>query len=368
MHKLGMTTSVDAAGNLRGLFCPTQAASKRLLLGSHVDTVPDAGAYDGVLGVVLAIEWVAISRELKLPLNIEVIAFSEEEGVRYGVPFLGSNAVTGTFDPSLLALRDAEGVRMDAAMHTFGLDPSRIGEAVLDENVLGFVEIHIEQGPVLEAENLALAVVEGIVGQSRLELSFTGEANHAGSTPMHLRRDALAAAAEWICAVESTILKAQTTKETGVVATVGHLHLEPNAENVIPGIVRVSLDVRHMDSQVRSTWTTELIRIASSIAERRGIGFEWQQRLDQPEVKMDPQFSAQLLGAVEAAGYPLKTMPSGAGHDAMVMAAKVPTAMLFLRSLHGISHNPAESVLEDDVAAALNVGREFLLRLAEDIG
>jgi allantoate deiminase len=373
MEALGMSVRVDAVGNLRGLWSSPSAPAKRLILGSHIDTVPDAGAFDGVLGVTLALEWVDLAQELALPLAIEVIAFSEEEGVRYVVPFLGSRAVAGTFDQAMLAYEDADGVRMDDAIRAFGLDPSKIGEAVLDENVLGFIEIHIEQGPVLEAENLQLAVVEGIIGQTRLGLRFTGQANHAGTTPMHLRRDALTAAAEWIGAVESQVKEAAEKqdpllREPGLVATVGKIAIEPNAGNVIPGVVGVSLDLRAVSNRSRSRWVTELIREATTIARRRGIEFEWVKKMDERRVDMDKVLSLRLKSAVEAAGFPLKTMPSGAGHDAMVMAARVPTAMLFLRSPGGISHHPAESVLVEDVGASLHVGREFLLQLAQDIG
>ena len=363
MEALGMTVTVDSAGNLRGLWKPANSGSRRLILGSHIDTVPNAGAFDGVLGVTLALEWVGLAQDLGLPLAIEVIAFSEEEGVRYGVPFLGSRAVAGIFDQKMLAYEDADGIRMDDAVRAFGLDPSKIGEAALDENALGFIEIHIEQGPVLEAEGLQLAVVEGITGQTRLGLRFTGQANHAGTTPMHLRRDALAAAAEWISTVEAT-----ARKEEGLVATVGKIALEPNAGNVIPGVVSLSLDIRHMSNRKRSWWATELIRDARSIAHRRGIEFEWVKKMDERRVDMDKYLSLRLKVAVESAGFPLKTMPSGAGHDAMVMAARVPTAMLFLRSPGGISHHPDEAVLQEDVEASILVGREFLLRLAGDVG
>ncbi len=356
MTALGVAVSVDAAGNLRGRWQPEGARGKRIILGSHIDTVPNAGAFDGVLGVVLALEWVEIAREIELPQPIEVIAFSEEEGVRYGVPFLGSRAAAGIFDKTMLSYEDADGIRMDEAIRAFGLDPAKIGEAVLDDGVWGFVEIHIEQGPVLEAENLPLAVVTAIVGQSRLELRFAGQANHAGTTPMHLRRDALAAAAEWIVHVEST-----ARKTAGLVATVGKISVEPNAGNVIPESVQVSLDVRHAQDVIRQSVVQELLTAAAMIAEQRGIAFQHSVQLDQPSVPMDEQLTALLADAMEGAGFPLKTMPSGAGHDAMVLAAKVPTGMLFLRSPGGISHHPNEAVLEADVEAALHVGREFLL-------
>jgi allantoate deiminase len=368
MEALGMTTRVDAAGNLRGVWRPDDAAGKRLVLGSHIDTVPNAGAYDGVLGVALALEWVGIAQELAVPFPIEVIAFSEEEGVRYGVPFLGSRAVAGSFDRAMLAYEDANGVRMDDAMRAFGLDPAKLEEAVLEADALGFIEMHIEQGPVLEAENLPLAVVTAIAGQTRLGLRFTGQANHAGTTPMHLRRDALAAAAEWVVAVEAEVKKAAAEGEKELVATVGKLAVEPNAGNVVPGVVSASLDIRHISNRARSKWVTQLTGLARSIAARRGIELECAQKSNERVVEMDRFLTASLEVAIESAGFPQKRMHSGAGHDAMVMAARVPTTMLFLRSPGGISHHPAEAVLEEDVEAALLVGCKFLEQLANEIG
>jgi allantoate deiminase len=367
MERLGMEVRVDAVGNLRGLWKPSDSTSnKRLILGSHIDTVPDAGAFDGVLGVVLALEWVQIARDLSLPLAIEVLAFSEEEGVRYGIPFLGSRAVAGSFDDKILQYQDADGVRMDEAIRAFGLDPKKIGEAVLSEEAFAFVEIHIEQGPVLEAEDLQVAVVEGIVGQSRLGFRFAGHANHAGTTPMHLRHDALAAAAEWIGVVESLVRKASIDEVPGLVATVGKIAIQPNAGNVIPGLVDVSLDLRHMSNRTRSWWCDRLIKEAENIASRRGITVEHVEKMNEPAVMMDNHVSLRLIQAVEDAGFPVKKMPSGAGHDAMIMAGRIPTAMLFLRSPGGLSHHPDEAVREEDVKAALRVGEKFLERLAAD--
>jgi allantoate deiminase len=234
--------------------------------------------------------------------------------------------------------------------------------------VIGFVELDIEQGPVLEAEGIPVAVVEGITGQTRLNLRFTGQANHAGTTPMHLRRDALAAAAEWVAKVEKQIRAAATTTDPGIVATVGRIVVEPNAGNVIAGSAEVSFEIRYGSSAARHRWTRKLIADAEAIAKMRGIGFEWTEKLDQQTVRMDRGLSTMLRSAVKACGYPVKTMPSGAGHDAMVMAGRVPTAMLFLRSPGGISHHPTESVLEADVEASLNIGREFLMRIASRVG
>jgi len=362
MQELGMQVHVDAAGNLRGLWQSQNASGKRLVMGSHIDTVPDAGAYDGVLGVVVALEWVRIAKELKFPINIEVIAFSEEEGVRFGVPFIGSRAVAGRFDEDILEAKDSDGVTLEAAIRAFGLDPGLIGKAELDKDAVGFVEVHIEQGPVLESESLSVALVTAIVGQTRLTFEFIGNANHAGTTPMRLRHDALAAAAEWIAKVETLALATD-----GLVATVGKVVVEPNAGNVVPGAVKVSLDVRHAIDSTRKEAIEKLIESADAIAARRSLTVKRTRQMDQPAVPMDERMTSFLADAIEAIGLPVKMMSSGAGHDAMVMAARVPTAMLFLRSPGGISHHPAEAVLEEDVEASLGVGRKFLERLAAEI-
>ena len=359
MEALDMSVHIDAAGNLHGLWSPTNAP--RLILGSHIDTVPDAGAFDGVLGVLMAMEWVQIAQELNLPLPMEVIAFSEEEGVRFGVPFIGSRAVAGRFDPALLALKDAQGLTMEQVIRDFGLDPGKVADAAISAAIRGFVEIHIEQGPVLESQNLSLAAVTAISGQTRMTLEFRGQANHAGTTPMTLRRDALATAAEWIATVETLARQTQD-----LVATVGKMEVEPNAGNVVPGMARVSLDVRHVHDSTRVGAATSLLESAEAIANRRGLQLEVKHQLDQPAVPMDERLTAFLAEAMEAAGLPPKRMPSGAGHDAMVMAAKMPATMLFLRSPGGISHHPAEAVREQELVAALEIAGSFLRRIASE--
>jgi allantoate deiminase len=362
MEALGMTVMVDPAGNLRGRWKPAEARAKWLLLGSHIDTVPDAGAFDGVLGVTMALELVELAQGNKLPLAIEVIAFSDEEGVRY-VPFIGSRAVAGRFDSAiLLGLRDGDGVTMAEAIQGFGLDPNRIADAAIGDDVLGFFEIHIEQGPVLEAEGLSVAAVTSIAGQSRFNVRFTGHANHAGTTPMHLRCDALAGAAEWIGEVETLAKRTE-----GLVATVGSLKLEPNAGNVIPGIVNLGFEVRHANDAIRRESAESLLERATTIADRRGLKLEFERKMDELATPMDERLTAFVAEAIEGLGLPVKRMPSGAGHDAMIMAARVPAAMLFLRSPGGISHHPDENVREEDVETALRVAEKYVERLAMEL-
>ncbi len=362
MEGLGMSVALDAVGNLRGIWQPPGARSKRLIVGSHIDTVPDAGAFDGVLGVAMALELVELAQEQKLPLPIEIIAFSEEEGIRFGVPFIGSRAVAERFDPALLALKDREGVTLDAAIHAFGLDPGRISEAAIGDDAIGYFETHIEQGPVLESENLSVAAVTSIAGQSRFAVQFTGNANHAGTTPMHLRRDALAGAAEWIGEAE------ELAKQTdGLVATVGWVAVEPNAGNVIPGFVNLGFEVRHANDATRSKSANALLERARAIAEQRGLKMEFDCLMDQPAADMDERLTSSLADAIESLRLPPCRMTSGAGHDAMMMAARVPSAMLFLRSPGGISHHPDESVREEDVEIALRVVQKFVERLAADL-
>jgi allantoate deiminase len=367
MIRLGMSCHVDAAGNLRGVLGCGETNAPRLIMGSHVDTVPDAGAYDGVLGVVISlamIENMAARLHAKplpaglLPYDIEIVAFSEEEGVRFAVPFIGSRALIGDVDDDLLERTDTSGTALAEAIRSFGLDPGAMPGAVLHPDSFAFVEVHIEQGPVLEELGLGLGVVEAIAGQSRYELTFRGKANHAGTSPMHLRKDALAGAAEWIAAVERG---AQSTP--GLVATVGRIEARPGATNVIAGEVSVSLDIRHASDPVRLTALNTLLQDAERIASARGLRLEPVQQFHASAVPMDTRLTAALEAAVEATGRRPHRMVSGAGHDAMVLAKKLPAAMLFLRSPGGISHHPDESVLLEDVQAALDAGLYFLKHL-----
>jgi allantoate deiminase len=359
MRALGMTVSVDAVGNLRGIYPGATPGAPRILIGSHLDTVPNAGAFDGILGVVLAVGLVESLEGMRLPFGIEVVGFSEEEGVRFGVPFIGSRALVGRVDEELLGRKDGGGISVRKAIQGFGLNPNEISKAMLKDDVLGYLEFHIEQGPVLESLGRPLGVVEAIVGQNRLEFTFAGQANHAGTTPMNLRHDALAAAAEWIVAVENL---AQRTAR--VVATVGFAEAKPGATNVIAGEVRATLDIRHASDRGRTEALDELIRQAESIAAKRGVTVKWRTLLAQHAVAMDSFLSGQIAQAIQKSGCEAYRMASGAGHDAMILAEKVPAAMVFLRTPGGISHDPTESVHLDDVAKALECGHHLLTQLA----
>src|SRR5271169_6865142 len=261
---VGVTSKLDAVGNLRMLYPAAEQGAPRLLIGSHLDTVPNAGAYDGILGVVLAIALLSAINGRTLPFAIEVVGFSEEEGVRFSTPFIGSRALVGGLDEELLSRQDARGVSIRQAIADFGLNPAEIPQAAIHEDVLGYVEFHIEQGPILENARRPLGVVEAIVGQSRLEFTFVGQANHAGTTPMNLRHDALAAAAEWITAVEHRALST-----SGLVATVGAIQAKPGATNVIAGETRVTLDVRHRHDEARNRAVDYLVQLAEDVATRR---------------------------------------------------------------------------------------------------
>ena len=351
MEQAGMTVTIDHVGNIRGTYPANSSNAPRLFIGSHLDTVPRAGAFDGILGVVLGVALIERLGGRHWPFAIEVIGFSEEEGVRFAVPFIGSRAFIGDVDTELLP-------KIAPAISAFGLDPSRIGEARASDDAIGYIEFHIEQGPVLESLGLPLGVVDAISGQTRLDMHFEGRTNHAGTTPMNLRRDALAGAAEWITEVER-----EARAVSGAVATVGSVGVAPGAGNVIPGSASTSLDVRHANDAVRHDLVVHLLRCAEQIASRRCLTFSWEQRLDQSAVAMDSDFVNLLERAVAATGRPVHRMASGAGHDAMIVARRMPAAMLFLRSPGGVSHHPDETVLAEDVVAALEVGMRFLEEL-----
>ncbi len=364
MRMAGMTTRRDEIGNLIGRYEGT--GEETLVLGSHLDTVRDAGKYDGILGVMVALACVQrlYNREERLPYSVEVVAFADEEGLRFGTTFLGSSVYAGAFDRERLELEDANGVTLREAVRSFGGDPDaleRNGRKA--EGLLGYCEVHIEQGPVLEQEDLAVGVVTAINGQSRVRVGFTGRSGHAGTVPMEGRQDALCAAAEFVLEVESA-----AKRDPGAVATVGEISAFPGAVNVIPGETRHSLDLRHPEDAARERLRDRLGERAGEIAASRGCGHSWQLRQETDAVQMDPELGELLEVAVRGAGLDVRRLPSGAGHDAAQVAALTPVAMLFVRCKEGISHNPAESVRKQDVAATLEVMSRFLGLAARSAG
>lgn len=374
MVQAGLSTRVDAIGTLRGLYPGDDPhARRKLLLGSHIDSVRDAGRYDGVLGVMIAIA--AIERlggNTRLPFPVEVVAFPDEEGLRYQTTYLGSAALAGTFDPAWLDLRDDDGVTLREAVAQCGGDPNLLEEAQLQPGeAFAYLEAHIEQGPRLEAANLALAAVTAICGQTRINVRYSGEAGHAGTVPMSMRHDPAPAAAELVIAAESM---ARETPD--LLATVGRIVTEPGASNVIPGSVSLTLDVRHPLDEARSRAVRALHDIASLQATKRGLDLDWRVMRDHQATPCDAALTEVIrLSASGAMAEPALVLPSGAGHDAVTMAAAAPAGMLFVRCKGGISHNPAEEVDVDDVAAAIQAmdiildtlaGRASWAGLAED--
>ena len=360
MRAAGMTVRRDAIGNVIGRYAG--AGESTLLMGSHLDTVRGAGRYDGMLGVLVAIACVQRLHDagVKPPFAIEVIGFADEEGVRYGTAYLGSGVVAGRFDPADLDRCDADGISMADAIGAFGGDVQGLTASRRDPSgIVGYCEVHIEQGPVLEAEGLPVGVVSAIAGQTRARVTFEGAAGHAGTVPMRMRRDALCAAAEWIVAVE-----ADGNAQAGLVATVGELAAEPGASNVIPGRVVLSLDLRHGDDATREAARERLRERAAAIGAARGVEVQWTVVQETPAVTCDASLTELLAQAIAGAGHRVERLPSGAGHDAAVMAAIAPVAMLFVRCEGGISHNPAEAVDVADVATAVQVTSGFLERLA----
>ncbi len=356
MLKAGLHARLDAVGNVIGRTLGSAGEHRVFVVGSHVDTVPDAGKYDGVLGVLLGIAAAKALHGRTFLNTLDVAAFSEEEGVRFRTPYLGSLAVCGKLTDELLHRRDADGFTVADAIRAYGLHPADVPDAAYPAgSVVGYFEAHIEQGPVLEAKGLSLGVVPAIMGQTRAWITFTGKAGHAGTQPMELRRDALAAAAAFVSAVEAC-----GRSTPGLRATVGSLTVSPNAGNVVPGEVRLSVDVRHADDAVRARAVAGLFAEAETTGRSRGVGGSVEPALDQAAVPCDPGLTARLAAALEAGGHPPEAVVSGAGHDAVVMADFCPAAMLFVRSPGGVSHHPGESVRREDVRAALGVMVRFL--------
>jgi allantoate deiminase len=349
MTEAGLTTWQDAAGNQCGRLEGREPGLPALLLGSHIDTVPDAGRYDGMLGVLLAIAVAGRVDASTLPFAIEVVAFSDEEGTRFGTALLGSRALSGTWNDEWWSVTDVDGISLFEAFQDFGLDPARLpGAFRRPEEFVGYLEAHIEQGPLLEEADRSLGVVTSIAGARRLEFTVIGKAGHAGGTPYARRKDALVGASELVIEIE------RISQLRGVIGTVGKLEVFPGGVNVIPGRVEFTLDLRAEFDAERDAALALIIEAAEVIASRRGLEFHSRDRYRADAVVCDLDLRAGIEAGIRATGdsEPMAIW-SRAGHDGMAVCAITPIAMLFLRCKGGISHHPDEHVKLADVAAAL---------------
>jgi allantoate deiminase len=364
MRDAGMDAQIDAAGSVIGHYAASTPDAPTLLLGSHIDTVKNAGKYDGNFGVLAAIE--AIRRlnaaGTRLPYTIEVLAFGDEEGVRFPVTLTTSRAVAGCFDPATLDAKDEAGITLQEALLAFGGDPAAIPTLARNPTkTLGYVELHIEQGPVLEAKDLPVGIVTAISGATRAEIRVEGFAGHAGTVPMELRRDAGAAAAEMLLAAETL---ARNTPD--LVATIGRMAFGPGAVNVIPSSAQFTIDVRSPYDTVRTKAVETLKTTFAAIAAKRGVQLNIRSFYDEAAAPCDPALMAGLAEAVEQCDLRPHHLPSGAGHDGLAMISLCPIAMLFVRCKGGISHNPAESITPEDAEQAVAVLLAFLTRFSPD--
>jgi allantoate deiminase len=364
MKEAGLQTRIDQIGNVRCKLLSKVPGAKTFVIASHIDTVVNAGKFDGPLGVIMGLDLLEqiIAAKAELPFNIELIAFSDEEGVRYHTTFLGSKVVTGAFDRALLDKKDKNGITLKEAINTMGGDDTLLAvDAILADNWLGYYEIHIEQGPVLYERNIPVALVTAIAGQKRVEITYTGFAGHAGTVPMDMRNDALACASEFILAAEQFA----TANKNHLVATVGKLEVIGSASNVIPGEVVFSLDLRSPDEEKLKAAYQHLEQLSEAIAQKRGITSKWNLVQETLPVACDAALNGMLKQAITASNFELIELVSGAGHDAVPVSEVAPVSMLFVRCYKGISHNPLENAELADVAAALEVSDNFINQLIQ---
>jgi allantoate deiminase len=359
LEAAGLPTRVDSIGNLRARLVSTNPAAKTFVLASHIDTVVNAGKFDGPLGVLMALDVLEqlIEQQMALPFHVELIAFSDEEGVRFHTTYLGSKVVAGSFDHSWLTRPDAGGITLARALETMEADAARIADdAIPAADWLGYFEMHIEQGPVLWERQIPVALVTGIAGQMRVELTFRGMAGHAGTVPMDMRQDALCAAAEFVLIAEQFAL----SHGRGLVATVGKLSLSNAASNVIPGEVTCSLDLRSPDADQLAAAYEALKTYTEAIASQRTVALDWNLIQQTAPAACSTDLNETLAEAIADAGHEVVALVSGAGHDAVPISAVAPVTMMFIRCYKGISHNPLENVELVDLAAALEIADRFL--------
>ena len=362
MEAAGLQTTIDTIGNVRGKLVCSTVNAKTFVIGSHIDTVVNAGKFDGPLGVIIGIDLLEqiIQTKTKLPFNIELIAFCDEEGVRFQTTFLGSKAVAGSFDKNILDKKDKNEITLREAIHTIGGDANNIKEDVIAaDNWLGYFEIHIEQGPVLYKKNIPIALVTAIAGQCRAAVTFTGVAGHAGTVPMDMRQDALSCASEFVLATEAYALE----NKNNLVATVGKLDVVHAAGNVIAGKVVCSLDVRSADESILISSIQQTKKRCEEIGAKRNICVDWTVILQTKPVICNKELNALLTQSITEKNYELVSLVSGAGHDAVPISEVAPVSMLFVRCFEGISHNPLENAEIKDIAAAIEVSDHFLNKL-----
>ncbi len=361
-----MIAEIDPLGSVTGRTASDSNDARTLIIGSHIDTVPDGGIYDGVLGVAtgVAVVEALVRNGKRLPFHLELLAFSDEEGVRFPSSFSSSRAVAGSFDEKLLREKDRHGITREEALKAFGCDPSQWASVRRNpESLLGYLEVHIEQGPVLEAENQPLGIVSAIVGLSLGTVTVTGKAGHAGTTPMKHRHDALAAAAEMVLQIERI-----ACDRDDVMATVGALEVVSGAGNVIPGRVTFSYDVRSSQDQTRVKAIALIMGRCREIAQERGVAIDIDMRSAMPASQSDPALMDALSTAIRKQGGTARKLLSGAGHDAMIFRTICPQAMLFVRSKDGLSHHPDEFSSTDDIGAGAQALYDAVLVLAENMG
>ncbi|MAJ39683.1 MAG: allantoate amidohydrolase [Pseudoalteromonadaceae bacterium] len=366
MAEAGMQSWQDEVGNLWGRLASSNPNAKRLIIGSHLDTVPNAGAFDGILGVLLGIEIAALAHTLKLdlPFHLDVVGFCDEEGTRFATTLIGSKALANEFDPQWLNIQDTNGISMRQAMLDFGLTPDDYAKAALNKNeLLGYWETHIEQGPVLESVNQALGVVTAIAGAKRAMITLTGQSGHAGTTPMNLRQDSLVGCAELTLAIEQLAKNASN----GEVATVGQIHARPGATNVIAGKTTISLDARAQNDADLAVLLNAIHTRTDQIATSRNLTLDWQWTHAADAVACDTQIQQLFSSACKLNNQASPSLASGAGHDAMAIAPICPVGMLFIRSPGGISHHPAEAVIDEDVTKALSVMYSALMLYVKEL-
>lgn len=362
MRAAGLEAHVDGVGNVIGRYAAADPGAKALIVGSHYDTVHNGGRYDGRLGILAGL---VVAEHLardgrRLPFHLDVIAFAEEEGVRFSAPYLGSGAVTGRFDPAWLERTDENGVRLADALRETGFDPAAVATLARRDGLAGYIELHIEQGPVLLDRGLPVGLVDAIAGAVRHLVTITGEAGHAGTVPMALRRDAAAAAAEIVLALER-----RCSAVPGLVGTVGRLNVPAGATNVIPGRCELSLDIRSADDAVRDAALADVLADISRICAQRGVTSDIRELVRTPAVACAARLQAPMAAAIGRAGLRPLHLVSGAAHDAIMFDGICDIAMLFVRCGNGgISHSPRETVTADDAGAGARILLDTILTLA----